>query len=166
MCSPKFNITPEFIKNSIDRLDKIKLYKKKIYIKLTKDFLTDPNFLLLAYLQIKSKQGNMTPNVDKETLDGIDKNWFINAANKIKTNKYQFKPAKVITIPGTNDKGFKLLTIGSSKDKMIQKAIYLILNQIYEYEDKVFLDVSHGSRPGHSVHTALKQIKTKWTSLY
>jgi group II intron reverse transcriptase/maturase len=166
MCCSKSNITPEFIKNCIDRLDKIKLYKKKIYIKLTKDFLTDPNFLVLAYLQIKSKPGSMTPSVDKETLDGIDKNWFNNAANKIKTNKYQFKPAKVINIPKTNDEGFSPLTIGSPRDKIIQKAIYLILNQIYEYEDKVFLDVSHGSRPGHSVHTALKQIKTKWTSLY
>jgi retron-type reverse transcriptase len=42
----------------------------------------------------------------------------------------------------------------------------MILNQIYEWEEQVFRDVSHGFRPNRSPHTALKQIKTKWTGLY
>lgn len=37
----------------------------------------------------------MTPSVDNEILDGIDKEWFLNAANKIKNNNYKFKPAKI-----------------------------------------------------------------------
>jgi group II intron reverse transcriptase/maturase len=164
---PRSNITQEFVKNCVIRLQKIKLYKKnKKYRGLTRDFLTDPNFLVLAYLQIKSKSGNMTASVSKETLDGINKNWFINAANNIKTNKYKFKPAKIINIAKTNSDGLRPLTIGSPRDKIIQKAINLIINQIYEHEDKIFLEVSHGFRPNHSVHTALQQIKTKWTGLY
>lgn len=34
--------------------------------------MSDPEILKIAYLMIKSKPGNMTEGVDKETLDGID----------------------------------------------------------------------------------------------
>lgn len=34
--------------------------------------LSDPEILKIAYLMIKSKPGNMTEGVDKQTLDGID----------------------------------------------------------------------------------------------
>ena len=167
ICS-RSNITQKLVKDCVDRLSKIKLYKKnKKYIGLTRDFLTDPNFLVLAYLQIKSKSGNMTSAIDKETLDGIDKNWFINAANKLRINKYEFKPAKIIKIPkAASTDELRPLTVGSPRDKVIQKAISLIIEQIYEYEDKVFLDSSHGYRPGRSPHTTLKEIKQKWSGLY
>lgn len=163
----KLDITKQSIADCINKLEKIELYKKnKKYINLTKNFLSDPSFLVLAYLQIKSKPGNMTPLIDKETLDGIDKNWFINAANKIKSNQYRFKPARLIKVPKSNSNEFRPLTIGSPRDKIIQKAIYIVLNQIYEYKEQVFLDFSHGFRVNYSTHTALKQIKTKWTGLY
>jgi group II intron reverse transcriptase/maturase len=164
---PRSNITQIFVEDCVHRLEKIKIYKKnKNYIGLTNYFLTDPNFLVLAYLQIKNYPGNMTGAVDKVTLDGINKNWFFNSARKINTNTYQFKPARIIEIPKSNSEGFRPLTIGSPRDKIIQKAISLIINQIYEYADKTFLDVSHGFRPGRSPHTAFKAIKTQWTGLY
>ena len=63
-------ISSESVDFCIARLNNLKLYKKhKKYINLTKDFLTDPNFLLLAYMQIKSKVSNRTKAVCPETLD-------------------------------------------------------------------------------------------------
>lgn len=65
-------ISSESVDFCITRLNNLKFYKKnKKYINLTKSFLTDPNFLFLAYLQIKSKAGNRTKVVDPETLDAI-----------------------------------------------------------------------------------------------
>ena len=160
-------ITKQLVDDCLNKLKEIKLSKKnKKYINLTKNFLTDPNFLVVAYLQIKSKPGNMTPSIDQETLDGIDKNWFINAANKIKNNQYIFKPARLIKVPKSNSSEFRPLTIGSPRDKIVQKAISIILNQIYEWEEQVFLNVSHGFRPNRSPHTAANQIKIEWTGLY
>jgi len=164
---PRLNIAQKFIEDCADRLQKIEIYKKnKKYIGLTREFLTDPNFLVLAYLQIKSNSYNILNLVDKETLDGINKNWFINAAKKIDTNSYKFKPVKFVEIFKFNSEKFRPLTMGSPKDKSIQKAISIIINQIYEYKDQTFLDVSHGFRPGRSTHTVLKEVKTKWTGLY
>lgn len=57
------------------------------------------------------------------------------------------------------------LTIGNPRDKIIQKAIYLILEEIYENKEKFFLDSSHGFRPNKSCHTALQEIKKTWTAI-
>lgn len=160
------NITQKRVinKSSFDscfaRLSKIRAYKTNgKYINLTKDFLTDPNFLFVAYNQIKSKPGNTTPAVDPATLDGIRETWFINGALKIKHNKYTFKPARRVNIPKPNSTELRPLTIGSPRDKIIQQAIHLLLDQIYETSEKIFLDSSHGSRRNRSPHTAMKEIK-------
>ena len=70
-----------------------------------------------------------------------------------------FKPARRVYIhkPGKKDK--RPLTISSPRDKVVQQAIYLILNAIYEPS---FLESSHGSRPNRGTHTALKDIKHKF----
>jgi retron-type reverse transcriptase len=81
-------------------------------------------------------------------------------------NIYKFKPSKIVKILKSNSEKLKQLIISGSKDKIIQKAMSIIINQIYEYKDKTFLDVSHGFRPRRSTHTILKEIKTKWTGLY
>jgi RNA-directed DNA polymerase len=159
-------MTQQLINESAQRLKKIKKNKSNKYIELTKDFLVDPNFLVFAYLQIIGKLGNMTTAVDDETFDGIDKTWFINCASKIKDNSYKFKPARMVNIPKETSSELRSLTIGSPRDKIVQKAIQLIINQIYEFEDKVFLNVSHGFRTNFSCHTAIKQMKTTWTGLY
>lgn len=159
---PRTNIDQIFVGNCIYRLENIKILKKDHkYRNLTKTFLTDPNFLVLAYLQAKSWPGDMTSSIDKITLVGIDQKWFINAATKIKNNTYIFKPAKVIEISKPNRKTLRPLTVGTPKDKIIQKAISILLTQIYEFTEKIFLNTSHGFRPGLSPHTALKEIKTK-----
>lgn len=45
-------------------------------------------------------------------------------------------------------------------DKLIQEAIRMILEAIYE---PIFSDYSHGFRPKRSCHTALAQIKKEFT---
>lgn len=54
--------------------------------------LSNPKLLELAYNNIKSKPGNMTPGVNPETLDGISGEWFTEIAQLIKSGKLDFKP--------------------------------------------------------------------------
>ena len=121
--------------------------------------VSDTNVLILAYETIKSNPGNSTPGIGSKTLDGIDLNWFSTTSKKLKAGKYVFKPARRVYIhkPGKKDK--RPLTISSPRDKVVQQAIYLILNAIYEPS---FLESSHGSRPNRGTHTALKDIKHKF----
>jgi group II intron reverse transcriptase/maturase len=48
------------------------------------------------------------------------------------------------------------LTISSSRDKIVQKAIQLVLEPIFEPQ---FYENSHGFRPKRGCHTALKQVR-------
>jgi hypothetical protein len=71
---PRLNITQTFVEDCVDRLNKIEInIKNKKYTGLTREFLTDPNFLVLAYLQIKSNSDNISNLVNKEILDRLNK---------------------------------------------------------------------------------------------
>lgn len=118
--------------------------------------------LTLAYEAVKSNLGNATLGVDAQTLDGIDLNWVQSTSKQLLAGKYKFKAARRVYIPKKGMGKKRPLIIGSPRDKVVQQAMYLILNAIYEPS---FLDVSHGSRPGRGTHTALKSIKFKFQGI-
>jgi len=125
--------------------------------------VSNQEVLILAYEIIKSKPGNTTPGSDSQTLDGIDLRWFKKTGESLLTGNFNFKPARRKDIPKSSDKTKKRpLTISTPRDKIVQQAIYLILNAIYEPS---FLDSSHGSRPKRGNHTALKHIKYYFTGV-
>ena len=122
--------------------------------------VSDINVLVLSYEIIKSKPGNSTPGIDFATLDSIDLKWFSVVSKELKAGKFQFKPARRVYIPKPGKKEeIRSLFISSPRDKVVQQAISLILNSIYE---PTFLDSSHGSRPNRGTHTALKSLKNKF----
>lgn len=121
--------------------------------------VSDLEVLVLAYETVKSKPGNTTPGIDSVTLDRIDLEWFKKISKEIKAGKFKFKPARRVYVPKPGKKTKPPLTISSPRDKVVQQAIYFVLNSIYEPS---FLDASHGSRPNKGTHSALKNIKYKF----
>jgi group II intron reverse transcriptase/maturase len=117
--------------------------------------IANPAFLFECYKIIKSKPGNMSPGITPETLDGINIEWFNKAAEDLKTGRYQFKPARQVLIPKAKVNTSRPISISSPRDKIVQKALQLLLGSIYEY---YFLHVSHGFRPNKSVHSALDNL--------
>jgi retron-type reverse transcriptase len=110
-----------------------------------------------AYQRIKSNPGNMTPGVDRVTLDGVSLGWLEGTIRELKRRSFQFKPSKRIYIPKTNGK-IRPLGIPTPRDKIIQKGIAMLLEKEFE---TVFLNSSHGFRPKRSCHTALMDVR-KW----
>ena len=151
--------------NVVDFLKQLKPEKDGIYTHLTTRFLTNPEFLKLAYASIKNKEGNLTLGGNNFTLDGISQKWFEDTALRLKNGTYNFSPGRRINIPKKNSLKLRPLTMGNPRDKIIQKAIQLLLEEIYENKEKTFSDASHAFRPNRSCHTALQQIKTKWTAI-
>lgn len=121
--------------------------------------------LKYAYSLIKSNPGNMTAGADNETLDGIDANWFVNTSNDILKGSYQFRGPRRVEIPKANNNGTRSLTVGNPRDKIVQKAMEIVLNYIYEFKLAKFSDSSHGFRPNRGCHSAFEQIKYKWKSI-
>ncbi len=122
----------------------------------------DINILKLAYYNIKSKPGNMTPANDDETLDGIDNKYFIKLSNDILTGKLKFKPAKRIEIPKKNSDQTRPLSIRTPREKVVEEAINIVLKGIFE---PLMLEVSHGFRPNRSCLTAIWDIRNKFSDV-
>lgn len=142
----------------IDKIFAFKMHKCGKFIDLTKTFLTDSKFLKFSYYLIKNTKGAQIQ------LDGINDKWFEKTADKIKNSLYKFKPAKQVSDFNLNKENNRIITIINSKDIILQKAMTILLELIYENND-YFHEESHGFRPNKSSHTALHQIKMEWHAL-
>ena len=142
--------------NGGDLLLKMKVRNGKYYglYKL----ICDEDVLFGAYHSMKSNPGNMTPGVDDQTLDGMSKSQISRLASDLRREIFQFKPSKRVWIPKTNGK-MRPLGIPSPVDKIVQKAMAILLQLIYEPE---FSKFSHGFRPKRGCHTAMRQI-SQWS---
>lgn len=85
-----------------------------------------------AWHEIKSKPGNLTSKGNNKTLDGLPLVWFTNISDKLKHGTHKYAPSRKVGIPKPGKTETKYLTIGSPRDKVIQKAFLRILEQIYE----------------------------------
>ena len=118
--------------------------------------ISNPLFLQGCYNEIKSKPGNMmSKGMDNTTLDGISKKWFEDISNEILKGKFKFSPARRVMIPKPGKKELRPLSIASPREKIVQKAIAVILEAIWE---RTFSENSYGFRPKKSLHQALYQI--------
>lgn len=127
--------------------------------------IADPVTLSLAYELIKSKPGNMTKGVDNSTLDKVSKEWITKIAKQLQAGQFKFQPSRRVWIPKEGKPNERRpLGVTNPRDKVVQKAIQLVLEGIYE---PIFDDASHGFRPNRGCHTALKSAThklkaTKW----
>lgn len=117
--------------------------------------------IVVAYELIKSNPGNMTKGVGPETLDGMNLKFLENVQKNLRSGKYEFPPARRIQIPKPGKKETRPLTIASPRDKVVQKAIQLIMEPVFE---KFFLDCSHGFRPHRGTKTAIQYVDAKFQS--
>lgn len=118
--------------------------------------------LVSSYELIKSKPGNMTRGTTYETLDGISLVTFKKLQDKLRAGTYRFPPARRTQIPKPGKiEETRPLTIASPRDKIVQKAIQLVVEPLFEEN---FLDCSHGFRPDKGARTAIAYIDSKFQS--
>jgi nicotine oxidoreductase len=143
----KLNSNKQWVNHEVYRL----MYKEDLYI--------------LAYERIKSKPGNMTAGTDEETLDGFSLEAIREIIQEMKTEQFRFKPVRQTFIPKSNGK-MRKLGIPCVRDKIVQEVIRLILEAIYDSpHGPYFSHTSHGFRPNHSCHTALREFREKWSAV-
>ncbi len=166
---PQSNVRdPEIIINSKGRDGLFELRSKvtamvkegnSFYVSKLVHLISDVEVLILAYELIKSNPGNMTPGSSKETLDGVDMEYLKGISAKLKSGKYTFSTGRRVWIPKPGKPDLRPLTMASPREKIVQKAMELVLSSIYE---PMFLETSHGFRPNKGTHTALRFIDQKF----
>lgn len=124
--------------------------------------LYNPRLYLLAYQNLYANKGSMTAGADGATLSGMSLKRVEALIQRIRDRSYQPHPARRQYIPKKSGKGLRPLGIPAADDKLVQEAVRMILESIYE---PIFQCTSHGFRPGKSCHTALSQIQNTFTGV-
>lgn len=139
----------------------VKCQKESYKVNRIYRMLYNPEIYWIAYNNIYANNGNVTPGTDGATLDGMSDSRINKIIQSLKDGSYKPKPARRTYIEKKNGK-LRPLGIQSGNDKLVEEAVKMILEAIYE---PTFSDKSHGFRPGKSCHTALKQIQTTFKSI-
>ena len=108
----------------------------------------------MAYGNIYSNQGAMTPGASEETADGMSEEKIEQIIGAMRHERYRFSPARRVYIPKKNGK-LRPLGMPSWSDKLVGEVVRLLLEAYYEPQ---FSDRSHGFRKGRGCHTALREI--------
>src|SRR6266851_4104364 len=123
--------------------------------------MCNKDLYLLAYGNIYSNQGAMTPGASGETADGMSGEKIEQITGLMRRESYRFSPARRVYIPKKNGK-LRPLGMPSWSDKLVGEVVRLLLEAYYEPR---FSDRSHGFRKRHGCHTALREIHNTWTGV-
>jgi len=115
----------------------------------------DVEFLYEAYTKLNKKGA---PGLNRVTAadyrENLEQN-LIELHKRLKEGRYRAPPVKRVWIEKENGKR-RALGIPEFEDKIVQRAVEMLLSAIYEGE---FYDFSHGFRKGRSQHKALHELR-------
>lgn len=116
----------------------------------------DEAWLREAY-RLTRKDG--APGIDDQTARDYEANLEANLRSlldRAKSGEYWAPPVRRVYIPKGTHGEMRPLGIPTFEDKVLQRAVAMLLESVYE-ED--FLDVSYGFRPGRSAHQGLERFR-------
>ena len=143
---PTIEILENMSRNSLKNKDEIftRLYR----------YMLRPDLYYLAYKNLYANNGASTKGVNNDTADGFSEKKINNIIKSLQNETYTPEPARRTYLRKANGK-MRPLGIPTFTDKLVQEALRMILEAVYE---PIFLDCSHGFRPNRSCHSALKSI--------
>ena len=107
--------------------------------------LFNPELYLLAYGRIYRNDGEMTPGVTTETVDGMRLAKIQAIIDALRSERYRWDPARRVYIAKKGTSKKRPLGLPTWSDKLLQEVIRLLLEAYFEPR---FSDRSHGFRPG------------------
>ena len=110
-----------------------------------------------AYKMAKSNDG--APGIDGVTFEAVEESGVENFLKQIQDelvhNTYQPMPARKKEIPKDGGKKVRVLSIPAIRDRVVQGALKLILEPIFEAD---FQSGSYGYRPKRTAHQAVNRV--------
>jgi group II intron reverse transcriptase/maturase len=123
------------------------------------NFMCYEDWLRRAYKSVKSNSGSRTAGIDSQTMEDFEEDLEGNLKDlrrSLKSQSFDPKPVRRTYIP-KGDGEERPLGIPTVKDRIVQEALRMVLEPIYETD---FSDYSLGFRPNRSTHDAIKAVRT------
>jgi RNA-directed DNA polymerase len=150
--------TPEKIRELQRKLYRKAKQEKEYRFYLLYDKVYRLDILNHAYNLVRANKG--APGIDGETFESIEdmeggvKGYIEGIAGELKRKEYKPRPVRRVYIPKTGG-GKRLLGIPTIKDRVVQMAVKLIVEPIFEAD---FQDNSYGFRPKRNAHQAVRDV--------
>ncbi len=112
----------------------------------------DLDWLEAAYRRLRK---DSAPGTDAQTVQDYGEALEANLHSllgRAKSGSYFAPPVRRVYVPKGTGKETRPIGVPSTEDKLLQRAVAMLLEPIYEQD---FLDCSYGFRPGRSAHDAL-----------
>ena len=120
-------------------------------------YLIDIDWLKEAYRRTRKDGAAGVDGVTAEQYEQDLEGNLQSLLDRAKSGTYQAPPVRRVHIPkGGSSTETRPLGIPTLEDKVLQRAVVMLLEPIYEQD---FLDCSYGFRPGRSAHQALKSFR-------
>jgi RNA-directed DNA polymerase len=122
------------------------------------DLMHNPTWLRAAADNVLTRSQGKAIGVDKVTVTRFREKMDANLEElrlELKRGTYRPKPVRQVLIPKTNGK-MRALGIPCLRDKIVQEAVRMVLEPIFEVE---FHDNSFGFRPNRNTHDAVFQCR-------
>jgi group II intron reverse transcriptase/maturase len=121
----------------------------------------DVDFLHEAYRRLNKKGApGLSGVTSAEYAEHLEEN-LIDLHQRLRCGRYKAPPVKRVWIDKDNGKK-RPLGIPEFEDKIVQRAVEMLLSAIYE---EMFHDFSHGFRKGRSQHKALHELREQCRQL-
>lgn len=131
------------------------------------NLVCDPAFLLIAWSRVRSNKGSRSAGVDGLTAAHVEmrhglEQFLAEVRSDLKSGGFRPMPVKERMIPKANGK-FRRLGIPTIRDRLVQAALKLVLEPIFEVD---FQPCSYGFRPNRRAQDAIAEIHLYGTSIY
>ncbi|MDR1444972.1 MAG: group II intron reverse transcriptase/maturase [Treponema sp.] len=118
----------------------------------------DVEWMYCAYELVRRDGAKGIDGVGAEEYERNLRENLANLVDKLKSGTYRAPAVRRVYIPKAGSTEKRPLGIPTYEDKILQRAVQLVLEPIYEEE---FYDFSYGFRPGKSAHQALDRLRNE-----
>jgi group II intron reverse transcriptase/maturase len=124
------------------------------------NLVCDPAFLVTAWTRVRGNRGARTAGVDGQSAHYVsrelgEEKFLSDLRDQLRARTFRPLPVRERMIPKPNGK-FRRLGIATVRDRVVQAALKLVLEPIFEAD---FQPCSYGFRPGRRTHDAIAEIQ-------
>jgi RNA-directed DNA polymerase len=114
---------------------------------------------VLAHAYALSRSHGGAPGVDGQTFEDIEsygvERWLGERREELREGRYEPRPVRRVMIPKAGGAGERPLGIPTIRDRVIQTAVKLVIEPIFEAD---FDEAAYGYRPGRSAVQAVQSV--------